>query len=261
MLKSPFPGMDPYLESLWPEVHASLIVYARNQLNSQLPSDLQANIEENLAVYKDDHQASIRPDIQVSQDSTFPASGEHASSAVVAEPLVLRRAPHPTRHVEIVDQDGRVITAIEFLSPWNKVGSRAREQYTRKQIDYIDAGVNLVEIDLVRQGSYVQAAPLEQLRPDQRTPYLICVYRDAQPDQFEVYRAPLEQPLPNIPVPLRSGERDAVLQLQSLVNQCYQDGRYYRIDYRGEPYGKFNEALSQWINERLQNEGRRPDST
>ena len=91
MLKSPFPGMDPYLESLWPEVHARLIVYAANQLNSQLPSDLQANIEENLAVYKDDHQASIRPDIHVSQDSTFPASGEHASSAVVAEPLVLRK--------------------------------------------------------------------------------------------------------------------------------------------------------------------------
>ena len=179
------------------------------------------------------------------------------SSAVVTEPLVLRRAPHPTRHVEIVDKDGRVITAIEFLSPWNKVGSRAREQYTRKQIDTIDAGVNLVEIDLVRQGSYVQAAPLEQLRPEQWTPYLICVYRDAQPDQFEVYRAPLEQSLPNIPVPLRYGERDAVLQLQSLVDQCYQDGRYYRMDYRGEPYGKFNEALTHWINERLQKEGRR----
>ena len=47
-MKSPFPGMDPFLEPKWPEVHASLIVYARNQLNSLLPTDLQANIEENL---------------------------------------------------------------------------------------------------------------------------------------------------------------------------------------------------------------------
>lgn len=258
MRKSPFPGMDPYLETLWPEVHASLIVYARNQLNSQLPSDLQANIEENLTVYKDDDQSSIRPDIHVSQDDAFPSPTENTSGAVVTEPLVLRRAPHPTRHVEIVDREGRVITAIEFLSPWNKVGSRAREKYTRKQIDYIDAGVNLVEIDLVRQGSYVLAAPLDQLRPSERTPYLICVYRDAKPDQFEVYRAPLEQPLPNIPVPLRNGERDAVLQLQSLLNQCYQDGRYYRLDYSGEPYGKFNDALMHWINQRLHSEGRRP---
>ena len=37
---SPFPGMDPYLESKWPEVHARLIVYAANQLNAQLPEDL-----------------------------------------------------------------------------------------------------------------------------------------------------------------------------------------------------------------------------
>lgn len=258
MHKSPFPGMDPYLETLWPEVHARLIVYAANQLNAQLPGDLQANIEENLAVYKDDSQSSIRPDIHVSQEEALPSSSDNVSSAVVAAPLVLRRAPHPSRHVGIVDKEGRVITAIEFLSPWNKVGSRSREKYTRKQIDYIDAGVNLVEIDLVRQGSYVLAAPLEQMQPGERTPYLICVYRDAKPDQFEVYRAPLEQPLPNIPVPLRYGERDAVLQLQGLLDQCYQDGRYYRLDYSGEPYGKFNAALTQWINQRLQSEGRRP---
>lgn len=257
MLKSPFPGMDPYLEALWPEVHARLIVYAANQLNAQLPNDLQANIEENLAVYKDDSQSSIRPDTHVSQDTTFPSSSENFSNAVVTEPLVLRRAPHPTRHVEIIDKDGQVITAIEFLSPWNKVGSRAREQYTRKQIDYIDTGVNLVEIDLVRQGAYVLAAPLDEMQPGERTPYLICVYRDAKADQFEVYHALLEQPLPNIPVPLRYGERDAVLQLQSLLEQCFQDGRYYRLDYSGEPYGKFNEALTRWIKQRLQCEGRR----
>lgn len=119
--------MDPYLESLWPEVHASLIVYARNQLNAKLPGDLQANIEENLTVYQDDSRSAIRPDIHVSQDLQFPSSAESASSAVLAQPLVLRRAPHPTRHVEIVDKDGRVITAIEFLSPWNKVGTGAEK--------------------------------------------------------------------------------------------------------------------------------------
>lgn len=261
MLKSPFPGMDPFLESRWPEVHASLIVYARNQINQQLPSDLQANIEENLAVHEEDNSSSIRPDIHVSQDSTCrPSSGVDGNVATVADPLVLKRAPHPTRHIEIVDQDGRVITAIEFISPWNKVGNRAREQYTRNQLDYIDAGVNLVEIDLVRQGSYVLAAPLEELMPEQRTPYLICVYRDQKPDQFEVYQAPLERPLPNIPIPLRCDERDIVLQLQPLVDQCYHDGRYHRLDYTGVPKGKFDEQLTHWIDERLRSEGRRSAS-
>lgn len=180
-----------------------------------------------------------------------------ASSVAVAQPLVLPRAPHPERHVEIINEAGRVVTAIEFLSPWKKFGLRARERYTRKQLDYLDAGVNLVEIDLVRQGSYVLAAPLEEMPKIQRTPYLICVYRDEQPDQFEVYRAPLQQPLPNIPIPLRAGERDVVLQLQPLIDACYHDGRYHRINYQNDPEPKFDDELTRWIDTRLREQGRR----
>jgi hypothetical protein len=43
---SPFPGMDPYLEKHWRDVHASLIVYARDQMRGRLPRDLKARIEE-----------------------------------------------------------------------------------------------------------------------------------------------------------------------------------------------------------------------
>jgi hypothetical protein len=49
-LKSPFPGMDPYLEQHWGDVHASLIVYMRDQINEQLPADLQARVEESIMV-------------------------------------------------------------------------------------------------------------------------------------------------------------------------------------------------------------------
>lgn len=263
MKKSPFPGMDPYLESLWPEVLARLIVYAANQINSQLPEDLQANIEGNLAVTQNDERSAIRPDVHVFYDSSFTPStflSESINAAVTAEPLVLQRAPNPSRHIEIVNKEGRVVTAIEFISPWNKVGNRAKESYTRKQLNYIDAGVNLVEIDLVRQGSYILAAPLADVAREQRAPYLICVYRSAKPDQFELYRAMLQEPLPNIPVPLRYRERDAVLQLQPLIDQCYQDGRYYRLNYQGKPRGKFSDTLMQWIDERLGSAGRRSSS-
>jgi len=232
MMRSPFPGMDPFLESRWPEVHASLIVYSRNQINSHLPDDLQANIEENLAVYAEDYSGkSIRPDVHVA-DPFRATSSAVVSTAVLAEPMVVRRPLHPTRHVEITTSDGRLITAIEFISPWNKVGTRAREQYARKQLDYLDAGINLVEIDLVRQGSYVLAASLVEVPESRRTPYMICVYRNTMPDQFELYRAPLQEPLPNIPIPLRPSERDVVLELQPLIDECYRDGRYHRIDYR-----------------------------
>lgn len=31
-------------------------------------------------------------------------------------------------------------------------------------------------------------------------------------------------------IPLRRGERHVVLQLESLIDDCYRDGRYYRMD-------------------------------
>jgi hypothetical protein len=52
-MKSPFPGMDPYLEMRWRDVHASLMVYGSEQLNEQLPSDLQALVEENVGIADD----------------------------------------------------------------------------------------------------------------------------------------------------------------------------------------------------------------
>ncbi len=258
MLSSPFPGMDPYLEDRWPEVHASLIVYARNQINQRLPNDLQANIEENLAVYAEDQGGrTLRPEVNISEDAELATSSVAVSNVAVAEPMVVRRNPHPNRHVEITSSDGRIITAIEFISPWNKVGARSREQYTSKQIDYIAAGVNLVEIDLVRQGSYVLAAQLSEIPEASQKPYMICIYRDMKPNQFEIFQAPLQERLPNIPIPLRPGDRDVVLELQPLIDACYRDGRYYRIDYRLEPKGKFDEQDSAWIANRLREQGKR----
>ena len=44
-MPSPFPGMDPYLERFWRDVHAGLIIYARDQLQDELPGDLRARAE------------------------------------------------------------------------------------------------------------------------------------------------------------------------------------------------------------------------
>ncbi len=43
-MTSPFPGMDPYLEAYWGDVHASLTVYAADAINLQLPDDLVARV-------------------------------------------------------------------------------------------------------------------------------------------------------------------------------------------------------------------------
>src|SRR5579872_6216298 len=49
-LKSPFPGMDPYLEQFWPDLHASLIIYTRDQIEEQLPATLIARVEERIVL-------------------------------------------------------------------------------------------------------------------------------------------------------------------------------------------------------------------
>lgn len=255
MQNSPFPGMDPYLEKKWPEVHARLIVYAANQLNRQLAADLHANIEETLSVESGDERANIRPDVHIQDEGDIPVAESEPDSVAVAEPLLVARQKHPERHIEIVHESGRVITAIEIISPWNKIGSRGRENYTRKQNAYLASGINLVEIDLVRRGRYILGADLEESLLD-GVPYWICVFRREVADQFEVYRVPIQEQLPNIPIPLRLGERDAILQLQLLINDCYRDGRY-RFDYQSDPDPPFTGELAKWVDKQLRESKRR----
>jgi hypothetical protein len=60
-------------------------------------------------------------------------------------------------------------------------GGKGQEKCVRKQANYLAAGTNLVEVDLVRQGSYVLTAPDEVIPEQLRTPYLVCVYRKQEP--------------------------------------------------------------------------------
>ena len=65
-MKSPFPGMDPYLERHWRDVHASLIIYARDQLQPQLPRKLCARVEERPIVEPEEGEGrSIFRDVRV----------------------------------------------------------------------------------------------------------------------------------------------------------------------------------------------------
>ncbi len=36
-MKNPFPGMNPYFERYWGDVHSTLIAYLRDQINERLP--------------------------------------------------------------------------------------------------------------------------------------------------------------------------------------------------------------------------------
>ena len=61
-----------------------------------------------------------------------------------------------------------------------------------------------------------------------------------------MYRVPLRKRLPIIRVPLRPGDSDAKLDLQSLINAAYENGGYDDTDYRLEPEPPFLPEDAEW---------------
>ncbi len=250
MMKSPFPGVDPYLEQHWGDIHTSLMVYIRDQLTDQLPSDLQARVEESVSVDLDESPRWIYPDVTVVELPDASSSLVAVADAVITEPTIIPLpSEKPTqRHIEIVDLNSgnRVVTAIELLSPANKQEEAGRSQYRRKQREYIEAGVNLVEIDFIRTGSFIVAAPEGRIPWDMRTPYIICIRRAYRPEHAEIIAVALEQPVPNFRIPLRHTDADAVLRLQPLLDNCYRRGRYASINYSQPSRPKLDDKSAAW---------------
>jgi len=264
-MKSPFPGMDPYLEKYWHEVHQSLITYTRDFLQANLPAPLRARIEQRVLLeVESDNWRAVYPDVHVVEfpHASLPAAVEAETAvAIEEEPLLITPQSEPLTegYIEIVDAESgnRVITVIEFLSPTNKLPGRGREQYLFKQRDVIRAGANLVEIDLTRTGQRTLAVPDELVPPAYRTTYQICIWRSRLPSRFELYRIPLMRRLPPLSIPLRAKDTDARMALQMQLNRCYTNGRYDDLDYRAAPNPPLNAEEAALADEMLRAKGLR----
>jgi hypothetical protein len=89
-MHSPFPGMDPYLEKHWRDVHARLVHGGCNAIQGQLASDLRARIDERLIVESPLDQArAIHPDGRVFERGEAGRPVTPTGSAALAEPLVI----------------------------------------------------------------------------------------------------------------------------------------------------------------------------
>ncbi|MEJ7590093.1 MAG: DUF4058 family protein, partial [Planctomycetaceae bacterium] len=166
--------------------------------------------------------------------------GLAVAELVADEPLRVRRRspPQTLRYIQIVDlkANRRVVTAIEFISLPNKATAAGRKQYLAKQSEFIDAEVNLVEIDLLREGTWVLAAEQEIYPERLKSPYRVCVVRAESSEEAELYPAGFAAPLPTIRIPLRPTDEDVLLPLQALVNLANVNGRYGNdLDYSTMP--------------------------
>lgn len=230
-MESPFPGMDPYLERHWLDVHTKLVAYAADELNRVLPETLVARTEERVAVESDGVLGRmIGPDVRVFSPASADASD--AGPAVDAPfKLVLDLDPVIERFIRILDESGQLVTVIEFISPTNKSGP-GLEAYREKRGELITAGVHLVEVDLVRQGDWRALLRPHVCPPDAVAPYRVTI-RSPPGTAVYLYPTHLDDKLPDVPVPLRPGDPRVTLPLQRLVGAVYANGRYGRtIDYR-----------------------------
>jgi hypothetical protein len=253
-MKSPFPGMDPWLETLWPDVHLSLSFLARDALNKTLPPDLAASAELRISLESPGYGEfrrleRFRPDVQISTARSDTTVRTPAASAATADrPIrLLLDEPELDRYVRIVEPaTRRVITVIEFLSPANKIGE-GLERYRDKRDSYLEEGIHVVEVDLVRRGDWRGLlAPYRCSSADNST-YRVIIRR-ADRGTADLYPAAMDKSLPSIAIPLRPADEDVPLPLQPLIDAAYSSGRCHMLlDYAVFPEPPFSPAEAGYI--------------
>jgi len=259
--QSPFPGMDPYLEQHWRDVHQRLVTYSCDRLQSQLPSNLYACLEERVYLTTGfETGRSMYPDVRVTETDLHTGIATAVAGTVAEATFVEDDESEPVTEgfVEVRDaaSGDRVITVIEILSPTNKHDGPGQDLYRQKQQELRSGGVSLVEIDLLLGGKHTLSIPWERVPVALRTPYLVCMRRSWRPIRCELYHAPLRKRLPVLPIPLRQTDADAKLDLQAILDQAYTNGRYRgRLDYGRDLDVPVHPADVAWMDELLRSKG------
>jgi len=250
-MRSPFPGMDPYLENpgRWAGVHNGLIAAIRADLNRRIRPHFVADADTSVYVIAEDERRWVFPDVFVIE--ARQAVGATAGSRIVAPVQVLLGGPDTFSQPRVLIRDSanlEVVTIVEILSPINKApaGSRARSDFLRKRDEVISSRTHWVEIDLLRGG---ERPPEVRGAGD----YYVLVKR-ARTAVADVWPASLRDRLPTIGVPLRDDADDVPLDLQLMLDRVWTDGGYADlIDYdRTPPPPALDGADARWAAEQVQ---------
>ncbi|NET57246.1 MAG: DUF4058 family protein [Symploca sp. SIO2E6] len=251
-MRSPFPGMNPYLESpaLWSEVHSWLIVELARMLNLHITPKYRAAVEKR--VYEQSILVGV-PDISVTRQQT-DAPVQPQTSTMTLTPPVLVELPEleatVERYLEIREvATGEVVTVIEILSPKNKLSGEGRNQYLSKRTKVLSSLSHLIEIDLLRRG---EPLPIQY---SGTSDYRILVSRVEQRPIAQLYPFNVRDLLPCLTIPLRAGDEEPVIDLNELMDIVYQSAALgLTIDYRQQPIPQLKQADFEWIQSMVGNE-------
>jgi hypothetical protein len=252
-MPSPFPGMNPYLEraEAWYDFHTRFIPAVATVIGKLVAPNYFTKIEEHLYVHEPaaSERSSVgRPEVSVYPNQ--PAREESATSSVaVAGPAAVGMLTdidvERVRYLEIRDRFSReVVTVLELLSPSNKNPGPDRTQYVAKVKRILESRTNLIEIDLLRGGPRMSWSGLPPCD------YYVLVSRAGarleNPPQAQVWPIRLRDPLPTIPIPLRPGEAEPMLDLQQVIHDVYDAAGYELYIYDGPPEPRLGPDDAAW---------------
>lgn len=263
-MPSPIPGMDPFLEdpAVFSDLHDNLIAELRNAINAQLPPPYYASSA--LRVWVEPSQRRVGPDVNVlrpERPGSGPVAAPPPATAVARPPVVVRIPKEEFRqtYLDIYARPGneRLVTTIEILSPTNKTpGSEGRTLYLQKQREVLASKVNLVEIDLLRGGQHTTAVRFEDaVAKAGPFDYHVCVRAFEEPDDFVIYPISVGERLPVVAIPLLPGDPAVSVDLQALLDRCYDTGLYQRRVPYGErtPLPPLRPEQQAWVEQVLKN--------
>jgi Protein of unknown function (DUF4058) len=252
-MRSPFPGMNPYLEapSLWPEVHHWLIIELARTLNQSITPTYRAAVEKR--VYEESILVGI-PDVSVvRQQSQRLAKSEllaemsaETSTATLSQPIWVQLPESQTtieRYLEIREiATGEVIAVVEVLSPKNKRTGEGRNQYLDKRMKILSSQSHLVEIDLLRGG---EVLPMNHAGASD---YRVLVSRVEQRPIAQLYPFDLRDSFPCFVMPLRAEDEGPMIDLNVIMQTVYQSAALdLVIDYTQPPTPILSTEDWDWV--------------
>ncbi len=240
-MPSPFPGMDPFIESQkWEDFHTSFITAIRDALVPAVRPRYIVDVEHRIYLERIDPSEPVQTlvaDAAIYHRFDHLPEGSGGSGVAVAnEPSIKPKVctlPYFEEHRETFitirrGSPARVVTVIELLSPINKrKGTEGRDVYLDKVHALLKTSASVVEIDLLRGGE----------RPAVSDPppgdYFAMVSKPQPRPLAEVYGWSLADPLPRIMIPLSIEDPDVSLDLQAAFNLVYDRAGYdYAINYK-----------------------------
>lgn len=253
-MPSPFPGMDPYLEDQeWEDFHLTFNTVLREALAKEVRPRYAVRVERRIYV-----EHGLESDDQVRwPDVSLLWSGNEAPIAVketapastsLAPVECLLPGPQERRETFLVIRDVpslEIVTVIETLSPANKrASSDGRDQYLAKRQEILGSQTNLVEIDLLRAGKRLPVIGMPA------GDYFAIVSRGDRRPRTHVYAWTIRQVLPQIPIPLKPGELEVMVDLQRVFSTVYERAEYQLLlNYASPLRPPLSDADAAWRKE------------